>query len=207
MHVQAVIFDIGGVLVSESDWSTLLQWAPRLGLSTEDLGARLGAVDREGHATTGHVTEADLRAGWSRELGLDADQTDAFLRDVWDLYCGVPDRAMIDFVRSLRPAYRTGLLSNAVDGARREESRRYGLDTLTDDLVYSHEVHLAKPDPAIYHLACARLGVEPAGTVFVDDRPENVDAATRLGMHAFLHAGDTTSTIARVRALAPDVAA
>lgn len=110
---------------------------------------------------------------------------------------------MIEFVRSLRPAYRTGLLSNAIDGARREESRRCGFDTLTDDLVYSHEAHLAKPDPAIYRLACERLGVEPAQTVFVDDRLENVAAAVDLGMHGFLNVDDTAATIARVRALAP----
>lgn len=203
MTVQAVIFDIGGVLVSETDWSPLLAWAARLGLSTDEMGARLGAVDRERRATTGHLTEDDMRAGWSRELGLDAEQTEAFVQDVWDLYCGEPDRVMIEFARSLRPTYRTGLLSNAVDGARREESRRYGLDTLTDDLVYSHEVHLAKPDPAIYHLACQRLAVAPDEVVFIDDLPENVDAAAALGMHAFLHAGDTATTIARIRALAP----
>ncbi|HEY5335395.1 MAG TPA: HAD family phosphatase [Mycobacteriales bacterium] len=203
MSIRAVIFDIGGVLVSESDWSPLMRWASTLGMSTDDLGARLGAVDTGGRATTGHLTEPEMRAGWSRELGLDADQTDAFVRDVWDLYCGVPDHAMIDFARSLRPAYRTGLLSNAVDGARREESSRYGFDTLTDDLVYSHEVHLAKPDPAIYLVACNRLGVEPGEAVFVDDRPENVDAAAELGMRAFLHADDTPATIAQVRALAP----
>lgn len=199
--VGAVIFDIGGVLVSESDWSPLLRWASVLGLSTEELGSRLAAVDVDGRAATGHVTESELREGWSRELGLDAEQTEAFVRDVWDLYCGEPDEAMIGFVRSLRPAYRTGLLSNAVDGARREESRRYGFDALTDDLVYSHEVHLAKPDPAVYLLACDRLGVAPEETVFVDDLPENVAAAADLGIHALHHVGDTGATIARVRAL------
>lgn len=172
-------------------------------MSRDDLGARLGAVDARGRATTGHLTEAEMRAGWSRELGLDTEQTDAFVRDVWDLYCGVPDQTMIDFVRSLRPAYRTGLLSNAVDGARREESKRYGLDTLADDLVYSHEVHLAKPDPAIYLLACERLNVMPPESVFVDDRPENVSAAADLGIHAILHVDDTAATIARVSTLAP----
>lgn len=203
MGIRAVIFDIGGVLVSESDWSPLLRWASTLGMSADGLGARLGAVDRAGHATTGRLPEAEMRARWSRELGLDDQQTDAFVRDVWDLYCGVPDHTMIDFARSLRPAYRTGLLSNAVDGARREESSRYGFDTLTDDLVYSHEVHLAKPDPAIYLLACERLGIELGQAVFVDDRPENVHAAVELGMHALLHADDTAATIARVRDLAP----
>jgi len=35
--------------------------------------------------------------------------------------------------------------------------------------VFSCEVGLAKPDPAIYHLAAARLGVEPAECLFVGD--------------------------------------
>lgn len=199
--IRAVIFDIGGVLVSESDWSPLLRWASRLGIGTDELGARLAAVDEGGRVTTGEVTEADLRAGWSRALGLDAKQTDAFVRDVWDLYCGTPDEEMIAFVRSLRPAYRTGLLSNAAAGARREESRRYGFDTLTDDLVYSHEVHLAKPDPAIYLLACERLSVLPEEAVFVDDLPENAAAAADLGMHALHHVRDTGATIASIRDL------
>lgn len=199
--IRAVIFDIGGVLVSESDWSTLLRWAAILGVSPDELGARLGGVDAGGRATTGRFTEPEMRRWWSEQLGLEAEQSDAFAHDVWDLYCGNPDHTMIDFARSLRPTYRTGLLSNAIDGARREESSRYGFDTLTDDLVYSHEVHLAKPDPAIYHLACERLGVQPEDVVFVDDRPENVAAAADLGMHAFLHADDTDATIARVRAL------
>jgi hypothetical protein len=77
--------------------------------------------------------------------------------------------------------------------ARREESRRYDLPSLVDDVVYSHEVGLAKPDPAAYLLSCARLGVEPAEAVFVDDVPVNVDAAAELGLQALLHrtAGDT----------------
>lgn len=206
MRIRAVIFDIGGVLVSESDWAPLMRWATTLGIGADEMGTRLAAVDPDGLAAVGRLTESDLRAGWQRVLGLTPEQAEAFVRDVWNLYCGRADDAMISFVRSLRPAYRTGLLSNSADGARREESRRYGLDMLTDDLVYSHEVHLAKPDPAMYRLACDRLAVAPGETVFVDDLPENVAAAGDLGMHAFRHDGDTAATVARVRALALEAA-
>ena len=43
---------------------------------------------------------------------------------------------------------------------------------------------MMKPDPAIYHLLCARYAVSPARAVFIDDSPPNVDGARQIGMHA-----------------------
>jgi putative hydrolase of the HAD superfamily len=51
-------------------------------------------------------------------------------------------------------------------------------------LIFSCELKAGKPDPACYGAALARLGARPADVVFLDDRPENVAAATALGMRA-----------------------
>jgi len=198
--IRAVVLDIGGVLYAENDWSLLAEtWSTRLGLDV-DAWDRLAAVDPDGDHLVGAVDERGMFQRFQHSLGLSDDALAALRRDVWDAYCGAPDPVMLDFARSLRPAYRTGLCSNSMDGARREESRRYGIDRLADDLVYSHEVGLAKPDPAIYELACRRLGVRPEETVFVDDRPVNVAAAAELGLHGVLHV-TARSTVAEVRAL------
>ena len=68
---------------------------------------------------------------------------------------------------------------------------------MTDDIVYSHEVGLGKPDPAVYALTAARLGVEPAQIVFLDDVEVNVEAARAAGWHAVLHE-DTARSIAEL---------
>ena len=94
----------------------------------------------------------------------------------------------------------SAILSNSADGARREESRRYGFPELVDDIVYSHEVGLAKPDRAIFHLACMRLGVQPVETVFIDDLAANVDGAASAGLRAVRHES-TQATISAVDAL------
>jgi putative hydrolase of the HAD superfamily len=107
---------------------------------------------------------------------------------------------MFDFCASLRPRYRTAILSNSADGARREEQRRYGFSELVDVLVYSHEVGVAKPDPAIYRLTEERLGLTGAELVLVDDIQANVDAAVALGWAGVLHR-TTASTISQVRAM------
>ncbi|PZG16299.1 hydrolase [Nonomuraea aridisoli] len=57
-----------------------------------------------------------------------------------------------------------------------------GLTYFADDVVSSHRVGVAKPDPAIYRIAAERAGVAPERCLFVDDRPANVEAARALGM-------------------------
>lgn len=53
-----------------------------------------------------------------------------------------------------------------------------------DHLTFSCELRLAKPDPAIYAFTCDRLGVRPHDTLFLDDKPVNVEAARSFGMRA-----------------------
>lgn len=49
------------------------------------------------------------------------------------------------------------------------------------DYVASGREGVMKPDPAIYHLACARFGLAPADLLFVDDSAKNIAAAADLG--------------------------
>lgn len=67
-----------------------------------------------------------------------------------------------------------------------------------DTLVLSGEVGLRKPDPRIYELASARVGVAPAACVFVDDLQRNVTAAEQVGMQGIHHTGDDAATRAAI---------
>jgi len=64
-----------------------------------------------------------------------------------------------------------------------------------DVLVWSFQLHMAKPDPAIYRHTLTALGAEPEETLFLDDRIVNVEAARALGMRAI-----EFSTVDRLRA-------
>ena len=92
---------------------------------------------------------------------------------------------MAAFLRSLRPPYKTAILSNAWPGARKQYAR-YQFEKLVDTVIYSCEEGIAKPEPAIYHLAYQRLGVTPEEAVFLDDVEDFVEGARRLGMRAVL---------------------
>lgn len=83
-----------------------------------------------------------------------------------------------------REQLRVILLSNtnAVDIAALE--RNFGLLSWADDHILSYEVHLKKPDPAIYEYALDAFDLNPATTFFVDDLPENIAAAMKSGIQA-----------------------
>ena len=194
--IRVVLLDIGGVLVTEGP----MTWAEEWGVDAATVESVVAELDPDDGLTVGTRDEGWLRDALASRLGIEEAEADRLMAALWDWYCGTPDEVMLDWVRSLAGRVRVAGLSNSADGARREEQRRYGLSTLLDPILYSHEIGLRKPDSAVYHLACATLGVRPEAIVFVDDRPENVQAAREAGMHALLHSASTT-TIAAVEAL------
>jgi FMN phosphatase YigB (HAD superfamily) len=54
----------------------------------------------------------------------------------------------------------------------------------------SYEVGCAKPDAAIYRICLDQLQVPAASVLFVDDRVENLEAASRLGIQTLHFTGD-----------------
>lgn len=200
MTIRAAVFDVGGVLERVGPPEFMDRWRRRLGVTREDFDAAVEQVDPHGLLQTGGLSEAQMRQRYAGGLALSSTEVDEFIVDLWDWYCGELDEALVHYVRTLRPRLRTAILSNSSDGARREEQCRYGFADLVDDIVYSHEVGLAKPDPAIFALVCQRLGVEPGEVVFVDDVAANVRAAADSGMQAVLHE-QTQDTIAAVEQL------
>ncbi len=92
----------------------------------------------------------------------------------------------VELARALRPDYKISILSNADVSLRRRLEDEIGIHHLFDDIVCSAEIGIAKPEPAVFHLACERLGLPPAECVFVDDHEPNVKAAQDVGMPAVL---------------------
>jgi epoxide hydrolase-like predicted phosphatase len=185
MTIQAVVFDIGGVLEITPDLGVTEIWESRLGLAAGELNKRMDDVWLGG--SVGTITELQVRQALTERLGLNEQQLTGFMADLWREYLGTANAELIDFARGLRPRYRTGIVSNSFVGAREREQAAYGFEDLVDEVVYSHECGMNKPDPAIYALACERLRVEPAQMVFLDDFGPCVEGARQAGIHAVLY--------------------
>jgi epoxide hydrolase-like predicted phosphatase len=185
MQVRAVVFDIGGVLEDTPPTEVVEKWEAALRLRPGELNERLGGVWRAGEI--GAISEAEVRATIALLLRLDDAQVEAFMHDIWTEYLGTLNTELASYFGRLRPRYRTALLSNSFVGAREREQELYGFGDITDLIVYSHEVGMAKPDPRIYRLTCERLGVRPEHVVFLDDRADFVAGALEAGMRAILY--------------------
>ena len=90
---------------------------------------------------------------------------------------------------------RTAILSNMGDSVLANMQREFDWLDRFDVLVWSYQHGIAKPDPAIYRHTLAQLRTQPAETLFIDDRPVNVEAAQALGMQGLVF-----STVDQLRA-------
>jgi len=90
---------------------------------------------------------------------------------------------MVAWQAQLRTAgLRTGILSNMGDTVLASLEREFAWLGNFDVLVWSFQLGMAKPDPAIYHYILEKLGTKAEETLFIDDKRVNIEAARKLGM-------------------------
>ena len=90
----------------------------------------------------------------------------------------VPD--VLDIVRVCKEKISVALFSNATRNLN-QEIEALGLTGLFDHVVNSSAFGSIKPEPEIYACALDLVGIEADEAFFTDDRPENIEAAVRLG--------------------------
>ena len=196
MSMRAVIFDFGGVLVRTEDASGRRKWEQQLGLFPGELDQLVFASEIAQRSMIGQATQRDVWSYIAMRYGLDDATLQQMRRDFWS--GDRLDRKLVQFLQSLRPRYKTAILSNAWPGARRMLTEHFQLHEAVDAFIISSEEGIAKPDPRIYQIALQRLDVRPNETIFVDDFPENVAGAQQLGIIAVLFR-NTNQTIAEVQ--------
>jgi putative hydrolase of the HAD superfamily len=101
----------------------------------------------------------------------------------WSQPVGSVHNEVLHLLKRARGHYRIGLVTNATDRLPRDLDT-LGLTEHLDFVVNSSEVGFSKPRPEIFGRALAIAGAQPSETLFVDDTPANVAAASALGIHA-----------------------
>jgi glucose-1-phosphatase len=181
-RIRAVIWDLGGVIVRTEDYARRDSLAQRLGIGRLDLEEIVFAGESGDSAQLGKIDADRHWENVAAHFSWPAGNIQAFQDDFWG--GDVLDWTLVEYIRSLRPAYHVGLLSNAFSSLRHFVTNVWKFSDAFDTMVISAEVGVMKPDPAIYHLAAQRLGVHPAEAVFIDDMPRNAAAARAAGMNA-----------------------
>lgn len=195
MALRAVVFDYGRVLTGPPDPAAYAQLLRITGLSAERFD-RFYWNDRHAY-DLGERTGFEFWRKIARDAGLGLSESAIAELNNWDARMWTRgDPAMLSWQLALRQrGLLTAIVSNMGDAVHQQMQRELDWLERFDVLVWSYQLHMAKPDPAIYRYALERLGAQPAETLFVDDKPENVAAAAALGMKGLVF-----STVERLRA-------
>ena len=70
-----------------------------------------------------------------------------------------------------------------------EAREHFGILQLIDRYVVSGAEGLVKPDPRLFQVLLDRYGLKAEECIFIDDNPDNVAAAERMGMHGIVFTG------------------
>ena len=170
-------------------------WPPDVTASVEDQhGLQRGSLARTAFdpailddAITGRVTDSEWRSEIARRLAAmtDADTARSAVA-AWSTGRGVVDQAALRVLHAARSVVALGLVTNATTRLD-DDLARLGLSDAFDFVVNSSAIGCAKPSRCFYEHAARRCAYAHGAILFVDDRPENVDASIGFGFHGHLY--------------------
>lgn len=184
--MRAVVFDYGMVLSGPPASESIEQMLRITGLDAPRLN-ELYWANRHAY-DEGKLTGLEFWRKLAADAGLTLStaQTDELAE--WDARMWTTENpAMVDWQQRLKErGLKTAILSNMGDNVHERLMSEFDWLKRFDVLVWSYELGIAKPDPAIYRYTLDQLGVAAGEVLFLDDKPANVEAARALGMSALV---------------------
>jgi 2-haloacid dehalogenase len=185
--VEAVAFDLGGVLV---DWNASYLYSSLLpdGEAINAFLAEVGFVEWNEALDAGR--DWDEAVDWLGARHPERRELIAAFRDRWEETLGGPIEPTVEILEELRRSgVRTFALSNWSRRTYDLAAPKFHFLQGFEGVVISGDVGATKPDPRIYGELLERGHLQPKSTVFIDDSPANVEAAMRLGLIGVLYVG------------------
>ncbi len=188
--INQLFFDIGGVLGSNGwDREQRAEAVARFGLDAEDFQYR--HEETVGAFESGQISLAeylDVTVFW-RERDFSRDEFKTFMFSL-----STPSLESLDVVRRLRQnirgrptRVRMATLNNESRELNEHRIRVFGLCELFDVFFSSCWLGVRKPTRQIYEHVLGMTQANPASSVFVDDREQNLAPAQALGMRTVLY--------------------
>lgn len=173
--IKAIIFDCFGVLASDG-W---LPYKARYFADNPELEIEVTLLNKDADAgKISYDTFVDKVAQLANLPEKTARQ---------QIENNIPDEKLFAYIRTLKPKFKVGMLSNASDNWLDKIFTEEQV-ALFDQISLSCDTGVIKPDADAYKLILQKLGINPDEAVFVDDQPKYVDGAKQVGLHTILYA-------------------
>ena len=185
--IRNIVFDLGGVLV-DLDFKAAINGLQKAGFA--NVKEQLQAFDCEGifqKFELGEMTADEFRSAIRENSTVSL--TDEEVDGLWNAMLLEVPREKLELILHLRSKYMVYLLSNTNSihwdyvCKNAFNYRGFRVNDYFEETFLSYEMHLAKPDKAIFEKVLEEANLLPEETLFIDDSEANCKAASELGIH------------------------
>jgi len=163
--IKAILFDMVGVLIFKK-----LNYSAS---SKDEINA--DKIEK----LYNHIDDQKLLADVKENLDLKEEDLQKALRCIPGKYEKFPK--IWELLPSLKNDFKLAVINNGNALAKKYWDEKFDF-SIFDIFIRSAEEKIKKPDPKIFLITCARLGVKPEECLFMDDSLDNIQAAEKLGM-------------------------
>ena len=182
--IKNIIFDIGRVLVTFDP----IQYVNSLGFDEETARAVVGAIFHDPlwiETDRGVIPVEEFEEAFVANAPDYEPQIREAYRKMGRMIQLRPHT--MPWVKALKErGYRLYVLSNYGEYLFLKSKDRLDFMPYMDGAVISYQIQMIKPDQEIYEYILNKYGLLPEESVFIDDRPENVEGAKAVGMSGIL---------------------
>jgi glucose-1-phosphatase len=185
LTVQALLFDLGGVLV-DVDWKRAFAlWSKRSGVPVRTIARRFVRDEAFRAHECGTMSDAAFFASLRESLGLRLTDTD--MLEGWNAILGEPFPGVPELLRDAAARVPLYVFSNTnVAHVACWKPRYREMLAPVREVFVSCELGCRKPGAEAFRKVAERIGVPPERIAFFDDLEENVAGARAAGLRAFL---------------------
>ena len=185
--IRNIVFDLGGVLV-DLDFKAAINGLQKAGFA--NVKEQLQAFDCEGifqKFELGEMSADEFRSAIRENSTVSL--TDEEVDGLWNAMLLEVPREKLELILHLRGKYMVYLLSNTNSFhwdyvcKNAFNYRGFRVNDYFEETFLSYEMHLAKPDKAIFEKVLEEANLLPEETLFIDDSEANCKAASELGIH------------------------
>ena len=182
---QAIIFDLGNVIINISFDKMFDYWAEVYGYDVNMIKRRFEFDEMYHQFEKGKIETNVYRKYVVEKLGLHISEVefDKGWNDIYlDLVPGIGGLLQV-----LKSRFRLLALTNTNKAHAAKWKNKYAQELANFEKVFcSHEIGARKPERKVYEIVLDYLKLEPNRVLFLDDKLENVKAASRSGMKGIL---------------------
>jgi len=186
---ETIIFDLGEVIIDLDSKRVIDQFKKYSDKSAKDIIRLISKSQDLIDYEVGKMTDTEFCQVVNELLSIELSQ--ASFEVIWNSFLGIIKLDKLHLMLALKEKFNVLILSNTNAIHQSAFDRRVGehipsktMADLVHTAYYSHELGLRKPDPHIYQKVIDLQNLNPAKTIFFDDRLENITAAQDSGIQA-----------------------